>query len=258
MDVPYDTRLLTIQIFIAIASSPLSWTGATSDGFSVIGYSLGGGIVMAFAAHFPYLVNSIILLAPGGILRYKPKVYNSIAFRYPSIVPLRYLRKLIGRYLGVYLHDRPYSRTADSNSNSMQEESTASATELGNLDVPAIVRWQFEKHQGFLHGFLSTSQHGPITHQHHDWSRVCGIVNGDSKGISDRPSKLYDSRFLVIFGESDDIVKVTETSEELYRLLGGRKHVEIKSVPGSHGFPYPFSRETGEHICDFWELKSHR
>lgn len=65
---PHSTRLYTTTILLALASSPLSWTG-NNETFALIGYSLGGGIVANFTSYFPTLVSSLILLAPSGLLR---------------------------------------------------------------------------------------------------------------------------------------------------------------------------------------------
>jgi pimeloyl-ACP methyl ester carboxylesterase len=52
-----------------LTSSPLSWTGGPDGGFSLIGYSLGGGIAASFASYFPSIVKSLVLIAPAGIIR---------------------------------------------------------------------------------------------------------------------------------------------------------------------------------------------
>lgn len=57
VDLPHDGRLYATQIMIALVSSPLAWT---PGGFSLVGYSLGGGIVVDFAAGFPELVESVV------------------------------------------------------------------------------------------------------------------------------------------------------------------------------------------------------
>ena len=49
---PHDSRLFTTQILIAIASSSQSWINPSFDGFSLMGFSLGRGIVMPFAARY--------------------------------------------------------------------------------------------------------------------------------------------------------------------------------------------------------------
>ena len=74
-DLKHDSRLYITQILLAIASSDLAWTG--TNGFSIIGYSLGGGISAAFTDTFPGLVDSLILLAPSGVVRLKQIAWSS-------------------------------------------------------------------------------------------------------------------------------------------------------------------------------------
>ena len=62
-----SNRLFTTSILIALTSSPLPWTGTTS--FSLIGYSLGGGIAADFTYYFPRMVSSLVLVAPSGLQR---------------------------------------------------------------------------------------------------------------------------------------------------------------------------------------------
>ncbi len=54
-------------MLLVLASSPLSWTGTNS--MRIVGYSLGGGIAAHFAATFPHMVSSLVLLAPAGLIR---------------------------------------------------------------------------------------------------------------------------------------------------------------------------------------------
>ncbi|GAB7334601.1 hypothetical protein MBLNU13_g06571t1 [Cladosporium sp. NU13] len=70
--VPHTTTLLSLQLLFAASSSPLPWCTET---FSIIGFSLGGGITMDFVASFPHLVRSVALLAPAGMIRSLPQVY---------------------------------------------------------------------------------------------------------------------------------------------------------------------------------------
>ena len=65
---PHSNRLYTTTILLALTSSPLAWTG-NGERFSLIGYSLGGGIVANFTSYFPSLVSSLVLFAPGGLVR---------------------------------------------------------------------------------------------------------------------------------------------------------------------------------------------
>lgn len=65
---PHSNRLYTTTILLALTSSPMPWTG-NGEAFSLIGYSLGGGIVANFTSYFPSLVSSLVLLAPSGLVR---------------------------------------------------------------------------------------------------------------------------------------------------------------------------------------------
>lgn len=65
---PHSARLYTTSILLALTSSPVSWTG-NGSAISLIGYSLGGGIVANFTSYFPSLVSSLVLLAPAGLVR---------------------------------------------------------------------------------------------------------------------------------------------------------------------------------------------
>ena len=245
LNVPHDAKLFNNQILYAAASSSLAWTGTESGGFSIIAFSLGGGITMSFAAKFPYLVNSIILLAPAGILRSLPEDYQTIYFRYPRLVPSSYLRRLVANILGVKLSGV-----------SLEQMDSSNAETRSRLDVPAIVQWQFDNHNGFVHSFINTIAHGPLMHQHSDWRIVADIFKGNAKGSgpSGRLSKLFDSRMLVIFGDSDGIAAEKEISADMLKIFDGGSHLEFKVVPGGHGFPVPSSDDVVKHIFGFWKL----
>ena len=258
LDVPHDSRLFTAQIFFALASSTISWTGQESGGFSMIGFSLGGGITMSFAAHFPYLVNSIILLAPAGILRRLPEDYDSFVLRYSSLVPSKYLRWVVAKILGVDFSKKACSveDNTEVSSNRSEEVEEASATGKKPLDVPGIVRWQFEHHKGFCHSFVNTILYGPVMNQESDWVKVGNIVKGNESSSlnTQQGSKLKNSKLLVIFGDADDIFAVEDVKKPLCDILGGEEHVTIEMVSGGHGFPVPSCEEVVRHICRFWEL----
>ena len=62
---------------------------------------------MTSASHFLYLIHSLIILGLASILRRMPDDYDTIFFRYPSLVPASYLRTLVGNILGVDLKKNP-------------------------------------------------------------------------------------------------------------------------------------------------------
>lgn len=221
--VSYDSRLFMMQVFFALSSSTLSWTGTLSEGFSMIGFSLGGSVVMSFAATFPYLVNSVVLLAPAGLVRTLPEGYGSIFFRHRSFVPTIYLRRLVATIIGVSssIH-RPKARVK------------SEPVTTDNLDLPALWQWQFDKHEGFVDAFIDTTQNGPLQRQHEGWKKALDIISGHSTGSSSTnvPCRLYDTKFLVICGDSDGIVVADEVREDIMGMLPERERAPpISSVP---------------------------
>lgn len=209
----------------------------------MIGYSLGGSIAMSFAATFPYLVNSVILLASGGLIRSLPAGYDSAFFRHRSLVPTIYLRHLVATILGI-------------STNRRKPDVRSKPVTTDNLDLHALWQWQFDEHQGFVHAFIDTTQNGPIQAQHKDWKKALDIISGHSTGVSSTnlPSRLYDTKILVVFGDSDGIVIGDEVREELMGMMPQRERIVFRTVPGGHGFPIPSGEAVAKHILDFWKL----
>lgn len=239
LNLPHNKGLFITQIVLAVNSSKLSWTGSDSGGFSMIGYSFGGGVAMSFAAHFPYLVRSIVLLAPGGIIRSLPDGYKNVFFRHPSLIPSRYLKRLVGKALVLNLNSLPHmSHNQTDETMSREEDSHMPGNRIS--DISDVVQWQYDHHQGFIHSFINTIQHGPLMHQHSDWRRVCENFSG--------------KKILVVLGDSDDIVTKQEMSEDLSRICDNPELVEVQSVAGTHG-DLPKSHEVVKLISDLWGLK---
>ena len=244
-----------MQIFFATASSSLAWTGVESGGFSIVAFSLGGGIAMAFAADFYYLINSIILLAPVGIIRRLPVGYENMLFRCPSLLPSSYLRTLVGKLLGVKISKSNVGHSGLLDQSQIAVEMAQELKPVGSrvLDIPGILQWQFDNHRGLIHSFVSTIRYGPIQYQHLDWRRVCSIVKGDTARtpISSHRCKLFNSKMLVVFGDADDLVLAEEVSADLLYIMGDSEHVVVKTVAGGHGFPVPRCDEVANHISEF-------
>ncbi|KAL8722837.1 MAG: hypothetical protein Q9225_000724 [Loekoesia sp. 1 TL-2023] len=200
---------------------------------------------MSFAAYYPYLVNSIVLLAPSGILRTLPEDYKSPFFQFRRFVPSSYLRRLVAGILGVNSSDAGRKDAASSDSKGVV-----------SVDVAAITQWQFDHHHGFVHSFIDTIAHGPLMNQHTDWRRVCDIIKdkrteGAPQGSA---SRLVNSKLLVIFGDDDKIVVGKDVVADLSEISGGSEHVVFKYTSGGHGFPVPSSDDVVKHICQFLDL----
>ena len=213
---------------------------------------------MSFAAHFPHLVNSIVLLAPAGILRRIPEDYESLVFRYPLFKSPKYLQQTVGKVLGVTVSNEARSIKDDLGEDVNQLEEVKKDFAIGKqtFDVPRIVQWQFDHHKGFCYSFANTIKCRFMMNQESDWSRVCDIIKGKEWPSSKfcQGSKLSNSKLLAVFGESDGVVVANGVLEDLMQLLGGTEHIMFEVVPGGHGFPAPSCDEVVRHICRFWNI----
>ena len=67
-------------------SSSLSWLGSDNS-FSIVGYSLGGPISLAFAGAFPESVRSLVLFGPAGLLHRLPEGYDNPVLLHRELAP---------------------------------------------------------------------------------------------------------------------------------------------------------------------------
>lgn len=94
---PQSSRLFTTSVLLALTSSTLPWTGSTS--FSLIGYSLGGGIAANFTSFFPNMVSSVVLIAPSGLQRPHNITWTSKLLYSTRWFPESWLQYLVKRRL---------------------------------------------------------------------------------------------------------------------------------------------------------------
>jgi pimeloyl-ACP methyl ester carboxylesterase len=199
VDLPHDSRLYATEILIAITSSPLAWT---PEGFSLIGYSLGGGICTDFAVSFPDLVRGLVLLAPSGMLR-PHHVSLQSRFLYSGIMPESLLRWIVRRRLGVASAPDDTQTPQDPGMAAVGEEirGTDSSQSKGPLlsvmrphaTAAGAVKWQLDYHKGFVGSFVSSMQYATIAQTKEtidSWRRL----------------GLRDDKVIIIVGESDPIV----------------------------------------------------
>ncbi|TRX90033.1 hypothetical protein FHL15_009134 [Xylaria flabelliformis] len=245
LDCRHDVRLFASQILLALTSSPLSWTG-NGNSFSIIAFSLGGPISLAFAGAFPEAVRSVVLLGPAGLLRKLPEGYEDQLLHHPELAPSQdSIREKVRQILGVAPSDPALKIQPDQKRVTTLERSPSRVEK--SFDMGAIFQWQFDYHQGHVHSFQDTVRFGPLQGREDLWGRVCDIIAGRT-----RPdSPLHESKLLVFFGRDDDVVVGEETTEDILKLLPS-SHLQVEYLPGGHGFPYPNSEKITQTILSFW------
>lgn len=290
-DLPYDARLYTTQILLALASSPLSWTGSGAS-FSIVGYSLGGGIAADFASYFlPHLVSSLVLIAPGGVLR-RTRVswrswwlYDVLAAPWAP-VPWAVVRALVGRRLWTPMTTASTALvsgsapadvgnpaqaeagvqgggSSDGNGNGRRRDSSLShpAPLLGadrpHITAAAAVNWQVAHHAGFVApAFVSSIRCAPVYEQHARW-RVLGRklteAAEEEEAEHGKGSSRSRKKVLLVLGRDDPIVDVDEVGGDAVDVLGGERNVQTVVLEAGHEVPMSMPKEVAEMMVEFWE-----
>ncbi|KAI0135465.1 alpha/beta-hydrolase [Daldinia grandis] len=259
-DVPYDTRLFITQILLVLASSPLPWTG--ENGLSIIGYSLGGGIAANFAATFPHMVESLVLLAPAGLIRAENFGRASRLVFTSGIIPERLLAWLTKRRLRQPIASSVSKRARKSINGVAPKSPLQSGVKEDYVDVAVqeavdpveeevpptpferqvlgYVHWALDFHYGFVQAFMSTIRYGPLMEQHGYWRQLAKRKPGTTA---------------VILAKDDSLIPKDDYAEDALPLLGGEDNVYWRVVPGSHNFPFTHAKEALERIHEFWGIE---
>jgi pimeloyl-ACP methyl ester carboxylesterase len=243
-----------------LASSPISWTG--NNGFYIIGYSLGGGIAASFTCHYPALVKSLVLLAPGGLVRDKHTAWQSyFLYRTEGILPETIVRWLVRRRL-----DNPSANSSPITKDGevKLKVDNAAAAEIGDLNGPnaelartidSAVQWQLDHHAGFVPAFISSIRHAPIQNQFKTYIKIGQRqekLKQDGFDLTKAPEGLLGGRVILILGKNDSVVSQQEAAEDHRHYLGEDNLVTIV-LEGGHDLPVSQPGELGQVLWETWE-----
>ena len=244
-DLPHDPRLYVTQTLLALASSPIAWTG--NDAFRLVGYSLGGGIAVHFANAFPHLVSSLVLLAPAGLIR--PESFGITRHIYTSgLVPEVLLSKLTGRRLQQPIAKSKKARAvAEAEVDVKLAEAEIADPADGEPITPLeqrvlmYVRWMVANHSGFVSAFMSSIRHAPLVDQHSSWEKLSQRKPGST---------------IFLFARSDELIDANDYADVALPLVGGKDHVVWKVLPGGHDFVMTHSKEIVQELDAQWGMQS--
>ncbi|KAL4972320.1 Alpha/Beta hydrolase protein [Aspergillus desertorum] len=259
-DLPQDERLFASQIFLALSSSRIPWTGAGSGRFCLVGYSLGGGIATSFASFFPQLLTALVLLAPAGLIR-----DNHISLRtwflYSGGLPERLLKYLSGVRLraGPLSTPKPQHKrfqTSDALTEELpsrkEDEIQLLSRSYPHVTVPAAVSWQVNNHNGFVHAFVSSMRYGPILsqRQRETWERLGSHLSKQKvlSAAEQESNGLPSDKVVIMYGLDDPIIIQNELIEDANATLGNT--VIFKDFAAGHEFPSTKYDEVAQIIFD--------
>ncbi|KAI2792460.1 hypothetical protein POX_b02498 [Penicillium oxalicum] len=259
-DMPQDERLFATQVMLALTTSPISWTGTSSGKFSLVGYSLGGGIAAAFASFFPQLLSSLVLLAPAGLVRDSQISFQGRLLYSGGLMPEGLLSFLVsrrlksGRLIAPKKDKQGKLNAQDALTEEMPSDDAAAdqvlSREYPHVTVPSAVAWQVHHHAGFVHSFMSSMRHGPIlgSRQKVHWARLGEYLSAqNSNGAGDgREKGLPSHKVHILCGNTDTIIIKDELVSDAAAVLGG--NVVFKFYDAGHEFPSTKYEEVAAYI----------
>lgn len=248
----------------------MAWTN-----FTLIGYSLGGGIAAAFTSYFPNLVDSLILIAPSGLLR-PAHIHWTSKLIYSGLLPQWLLHHLVRRRLGggssppqpklasekpddtqIGITDAESAETPSPSHPALAPNSPLSlslSARRPSVSIADAVSWQLANHDGFLPSFISSIQHAPITGQDERW-RVIGsrlaAQRTDPSNQDLQRQGLREGKVLLLLGRSDSVIVADEVSEDARRVLG-TEGMDVRILEGGHEVPISHSDDVVREIVEFW------
>ena len=267
-DLPYDNRLYFSQIFMALASSPLAWTGEGSAGFGLVGYSLGGGLAADFVSWFPELVTELVMIAPCGVMRRKLDWKGRILYS-QGWLPDRWLQWGVRWRLKINPNIRAKQEawSLSEDDERLRGESAVSAelpkggtalTSRGEIDMEAVVQWQMSTHEGAISAFMSSMRHCPIWDQHERWRMIGARLDQQSEILlqrdDDRNTELKEralrrglksGKVIVIVGKKDTIIKPEEVIPDAQNAFGNA-NVDARICDAGHELPITCCHEIAD------------
>ncbi|KAI1333222.1 alpha/beta-hydrolase [Xylariaceae sp. FL0255] len=274
-DLTYDARLYTTQILLVLASSNLAWT--TGEGFHLLGYSLGGGITVAFARYFPHLLRSLSLIAPSGLIRKRHVGWRSSLYYNSGLLPEFLVRYLVRRRIRPTVEQLPAPTDGAAGGTDIARAETTSQPSGGvkgdgdsnggkgfnsaavsknrpHVTVSSVVAWQVDHHKGFLTAFLSTIRNAPIYAPSVNWEELSEVlaIRRNAIAAGEKIEGLEKGKVFIVLGEGDGVICKDEIIADATAVLG-YEGVEFVVLPDGHELPFTNSEGVAERLEAFWQ-----
>ncbi|KAH6854947.1 Alpha/Beta hydrolase protein [Chaetomium sp. MPI-CAGE-AT-0009] len=272
--VRYDARLYVTQVLLVLASSRLGWT-AGDGGFHLVGYSLGGGLAVAFARYFAGMLRSLVLVAGCGLVREAHVGWRSRLLYSTGVFPEGVLQWFIRRRLMPRREDggkvtetkmaaevvkvKEGEAGMHKNSDASGGQSFDNAVLLARRPdhtVSTVMEWQLRYHQGFIPAFVSSIRYAPIYDQKEDWHALGQLLAArrERPGWEDTGDELpglRGGRILLVLGASDPVIVKEELIHDATAVLS-EDGFEAVVLEAGHELVMTKSDEVAAVLANFW------
>ncbi|KAM0713028.1 hypothetical protein Q7P35_000479 [Cladosporium inversicolor] len=250
---PQDSRLWTTQIALVLGSSELEWSS-----FALAGYSLGGGIAADYASWFPEAVESLILIAPAGLLRNERVAWWS-KMVYGGFLPTTLVESMVKkRLLGGTPQQQP-EKTSVGVVEGAEAEAPVNDQGAGlfagrpSFSVSTSVAWEADAHPGFVASFISSIQNSPITAQQPRWKIIASRLDEQRSNPNDPTAArqgLREGKVLLLLGDKDSVIVADEVAVDAEEAMGGA-NLKTEVLDGGHDLPIAGVESCAKAIGDF-------
>ena len=178
--------------------------GLTTQPFALVGYSMGGGIASGFAARFPHLVRSLVMMAPAGAAIPIPLDAQF------ATLPL--VGEAVFNIIGLQVSKSHIPNGHfDAEGSAHYADRTAAYVQRTHEYLDRM----WEHHPGYIGALISTLRHFPLNGMEGEW--------GDINNNTEIP-------VTVIWGDSDRVCPFKQSSERLLQILPRAKLHVVKDA----------------------------
>ena len=209
----HSTGLMHAQIFELLAH--LGWRKA-----NFLGFSLGGGISVTFAAKHPQIVESLVIVTGTGLLKRSMRGWWS--------------GLLMDGGWGIEWMSRRHVMDLINGPNLVITPGWKERMMKGDVDTNPIQMWERHSHKGHVASLTSMMRYGGVYDYQEDYGK---LANGDPP-------------VLVILAELDGVIFPDYTTSELMKLGWKGK---IETVPGAtHEIVRTHPQEVVDRVVKWW------
>jgi len=224
----YDSSLYIAQVLLCLQSATLKWRH-----FTLIGYSLGGAIAADFASYLPNMLDGLILIAPGGLIRTNHITWKSrFLYSTSEFLPEWLIERLVAGRLWTGAQAARTIEPESDNAAGVEGELKGGLRGQAvytsshfcllpgnpNSTVGKVVDWQIKNHKGFVPAFISSIRYAPIHAQQDRWRLIKDHISRARSDPSDTSARLKGVH--VILGKTDPIIVADEFIEDVNEVLG--------------------------------------
>ncbi|KAH6628371.1 hypothetical protein F5144DRAFT_578815, partial [Chaetomium tenue] len=241
----------------------------------LVGYSLGGGLAVAFARYFAGVLRSLVLVAGCGLVREEHVSWKSRLLYSTGVFPEGVLQWFIRRRLmprrekgGAVTETKMAAEVVEvkdgdgewqKNSDASGGQSFDNAVLLARRPehtVSTVMEWQLRHHQGFIPAFVSSIRYAPIYGQKEDWYALGQLLavrreRSEWDDTTDELPGLRGGKILLVLGSSDPVIVKEELLHDATAVLG-EDGFEAVVLNAGHELVMTKSDEVAAVLVNFW------